>query len=62
MELDVKVSSGCRSASKKSGLCRCPARFSSWTWTEATFAEPLSTPSLRAASNSLKVPWNAPAT
>ena len=36
----VKRSSGKRSASKKSGLCRCAARFSSLTSTLATLATP----------------------
>jgi hypothetical protein len=31
------------------------------TWTDATFAEPFSTPSVTAASNSLNVPWKVPA-
>jgi hypothetical protein len=57
----VKRSSGCCSASKKSGVWRWPASCGSSMSTLATLATPSSLPSASLASNSLKPPRNVPA-
>ena len=54
--LALKVISGKRCPSKKSGVCRCPFRFSSFTSTDATFAEPVSVSPDSTAVNSVKPP------
>src|SRR5262249_14629519 len=56
IKLEANVNSGCCSASKKSGDCRCAVRFSSLTSTLATRAEPERLSSASLASTSLKEP------
>jgi len=58
MFFETKVSSGWRSASKKSGASRWAWRFFSLTWMLSILATPFSWPSSRVASNSGTSPEN----
>src|SRR5256885_1598455 len=60
MSWAAKRSSGCRSASKKSGDCRWAARFSSFTSTLATFAVPSSDARSASTVSSARISWNSP--